>query len=113
MLAKKFRLTKKKEIEKLFKQGRSSFDDKLGIKMLANKQEYNRFVVVVSAKVSKKAVIRNKIKRRLSEIARLQYSHIRPGYDLFILALPKTIQHSYNDLDSSFVQHMRKLKAWL
>ena len=69
MLPRYNRLAKKKEIDLVFKKGRSSYNKSLGVKCLINNNlTYNRFAVVVSNKVSKKAVIRNKIKRRLMEV---------------------------------------------
>ena len=109
MLPKKFRLTKTEEIAKIFKNGRSSFDKILAVKMLAAENKAGRFVVVVSAKVSKKAVVRNKIKRRLHEIIRLNLPKIKSGLDFFILALPAAKEADYHDLEKSLQNHWQRL----
>ena len=57
MLKKINRLTKQKDFEKVFKNGQSVYDGKLGIKALANNLPENRYGIIISAKVSKKAVV--------------------------------------------------------
>lgn len=111
MLSKKNRISKKKEIERIFKQGRSSFDGVLGVRVLSATHTSNRFVVVVSAKVSKKAVVRNLIKRRLSELCRINLGKLISGNDFFILALPPAAACSYNDLTKSLTNHFKKLQV--
>ncbi len=70
MLSKINRLQKEKDIERVFKKGRGFKEDFLIIKTLKNDSNKIRFGFVISQKVSKKASIRNKIKRRLSELVR-------------------------------------------
>ena len=43
---------------------------------------------MVSQKVSKKATIRNKIKRRLTEAIKTETKNIKIGTDLVLIALP-------------------------
>lgn len=109
MLPKKFRLAKTKEIDKVFKLGKSSFDQILGVKVLPTENEISRFVIVVSTKVSKKAVIRNKIKRRLHEIVRVHLPKIKTGFEFFILALPAAKDCDYHDLEKSLQNHWQRL----
>jgi len=109
MLPKKFRLTKTKEIDKVFKLGKSSFDGVLGVKALPAENNLSRFVVVVSTKVSKKAVMRNKIKRRLHEIVRSRLPKIKTGFDFFILALPAAKNCDYRGLEKSLLNHWQRL----
>jgi len=112
MLAKKYKIQKKKEVEAVFKGGRSSFDDVAGVKILPTVQAHSRFVVVVSVKVSKKAVERNKLKRKLSELCRLALPQLNAGNDFFILALPGSAQKTYRELEHSLQKHFKKLGAY-
>lgn len=109
MLAQKNTIRKQKEIERLFKQGRSSFDAVLGVKALPNETGATRAVVVVSTKVSKKAVERNTVKRRLSEIIRRALPRLREGVDMFVLALPAAKAADYPTLEASLIRHFRRL----
>ena len=70
MLAREARLKKNKDFEQIFKKGKSVKGDFLLLKIVKNKLNKNRFAAIVSQKVSKKAIIRNKIRRRIAEIIR-------------------------------------------
>ena len=109
MLGRKYKIHKKKEVEAVFKNGRSSFDNILGVKNLPTDKNVIRFVIVVSGKVSKKAVVRNALKRRLSELCRTNLSTLAPGNDFFILALPPSAKKTYQELGRSLLQHFKKL----
>ncbi|MCD6271040.1 ribonuclease P protein component [bacterium] len=86
MLPKKHRLKKKKEFERVFKEGKAAKKDLLFIRFLKNNLETTRFGFIVSKKISKKAVVRNKVKRRLREAAREMLPKIKPGYDIVVVA---------------------------
>lgn len=109
MLKKENRLTKKKEIELVFKEGKSSFDKITGVKALASENKTNRFAVVISNKVSKKAVVRNRKKRQLREIVRLNLPKLKLGFDFFILGLPGIVEADYHEMEKSLLGHFRKL----
>jgi len=51
---------------------------------------------VVSLKVSKKAVIRNKIKRRLREIIR--QTELKQGFDFVIIAKPLIVNQNFQEI---------------
>lgn len=88
MLPKASRLKKKKEIERVLKRGKGFKEGFLILKSLKNGLRNSRFAFVVSRKVSKKATLRNKIRRRLSELMRLKIKKIKKGLDLVLLASP-------------------------
>ena len=92
MLAYSNRLTKKREIETVLKQGRVFYTKYFIIRTKKNQAEQSRFAIVVSTKVSKKATQRNTVKRRLSELLRQALNKIKPGYDLVIIASPAIIE---------------------
>jgi len=87
MLAKKHRLKKKKDFEKVYKEGKGFKQDFLFLKAMENDLEDTRIGIVVSAKVAKKATERNLIKRRLREILRKKLEEIKPGLDIVIITL--------------------------
>jgi ribonuclease P protein component len=109
MLAKENRLTKKKDFDAVWKRGRSSFDKILGIKVLANGLAVNRFGIMVGLKVSKKAVERNKIKRRIREIIRLEAANFKIGFDVAITVLPAARGREFAELRESLVGNLRRL----
>lgn len=88
MLPKANRLTKKKDFERIFKEGRGLKEDFLLLKFLPNNLDTNRFGFVIGQRISKKAVIRNRIKRRLRELVRLELPIMKKGNDIVLLARP-------------------------
>lgn len=92
MLPKNHRLRKKRDIERVFKNGKSAKEGFLVLKSAKNGLGASRFGFIVSSKVSKKAVTRNKIRRRLSELIGVSLKRIKPGYDnlLIVLSGPET-----------------------
>jgi len=98
MLSKKNRLKKKKDFEKVFRNGKGFKKDFLYLKTINNKNGLIRFGFVVSKSFSKKAVIRNKIKRRLSEIVRLELPKIKKGTDAVIMVMPQFTQKNFQKI---------------
>ena len=97
-LPKKYRLTHKSEIEKVFKKGRIINSNLFMIRFLPNQLVFSRFTIIVSSKISKKSVIRNRIKRRLRETIRLNILKIKPGYDFIVITKPKILSQKLNEL---------------
>ena len=89
MLSSRNRIKKEKDLSRVFKSRKKFSDGKsLILKISENNLEFSRFAFVVGKKVSKKAVQRNSIKRKLSEIARTQMPGLDKGWDLILIALP-------------------------
>ncbi len=88
MLPKLNRLKKKKDFEKVFKLGKGVKQGFIALKLNRNGLENSRLGFIVSLKVSKKAVVRNKVKRRLREIIRARIKDIKKGFDVVLIALP-------------------------
>jgi len=98
MLTKKNRLAKKKDFERVYRRGKSFFSREMGIKAIKNNLDVSRFGFVASLKVSKKAVERNRIKRRLREIVRKALPRLESGFDCVILTRPEIKELKYQEL---------------
>jgi ribonuclease P protein component len=85
MLPKKNRLKNKKDFEKIFKDGKGFKEGFLFLKTRGNNLKESRFGFVVSLKVSKKAVVRNRVKRRLREIIKEKLLEVNPGIDAVLI----------------------------
>ena len=83
MLSQKYRFHGRNSLNRAYRKGRTVRDPRISLRYvyLAN---YNNFrvAVVVSRKVSKSAVVRNRIRRRIYEAVRLRAEQLRPGYEL-------------------------------
>lgn len=91
-------LRKKKDFEKVAKQGRPFFTRELGFKMIKNNLKNNRYGVVVNLKVDKRAVKRNKIRRRIREIIRLNDKDFKQGFDIMILTKESVKKLGYSEI---------------
>lgn len=78
MFHKKNRLAKTKDVKKTFARGRSFFNSFFAIKY-SKTPGGKRFTVVVSTKVSKKAVDRNRLKRIIREFIRIRLTGFAEG----------------------------------
>ena len=81
MLPKKNRLRKTRDIEKVFKNGKTCKDGFLFLKFFKNSLPASRFAFVVGQKISKKATTRNRIKRSIRKAISNQMLNIKPGFD--------------------------------
>jgi len=88
MLAKFNRLRKKKEFETVLRKGKGFKEDFLVLKAMKNNLSQTRVGLIVGVKVSKKATLRNKIKRRLKALIVTKISEIEKGVDIILIAKP-------------------------
>jgi ribonuclease P protein component len=107
MLPKNSRLKKTKEIRNVLRNGRSFKERFLILKTTRGGAE-SRFGFVVPVKVSKKAVVRNKIKRRLRAIVAQNKKAIKKGRDSLLMALPGTEKETFSDLKQSLEKLLKK-----
>lgn len=110
MLPRKYRLTKDKDFKRVNSLGRPFFSSKLKIKITPNKLEVSRFAVVTSARLSKKAVVRNRVRRQLSEVLRLNKDKIITGRDIVVWVKPPALDSAYQELEREFMYLMSKAK---
>ncbi len=101
MLAKKYRLKKKKDFEKVIKKGKFFEENFLVLKKMKNNLSWTRIGFVVSQKVSKKAVIRNKIKRRIREVIKVNLNKIKSGYDIIFFTKKGIEEKSFSEIKNS------------
>ncbi len=87
MLPKENRLTKKTDFDTVFKGGKTIKADFLIAKVLKNKLSVSRFGFVVSKKVSNKATVRNKVKRRLRDAVASELENIPKSMDVVMVTL--------------------------
>ena len=71
----------------VYQQGKTARGTYSSLKYIANKRRATyRMAVVVSRKVHKSAVVRNRIRRRIYEIVRVHSSDITAPYDMIFTA---------------------------
>jgi ribonuclease P protein component len=111
MASKICNLAKNKEIKFVFKQGRASYDKIIGVRAVFNNKDRNRATIIVGLKVSKKAVERNKIKRRLKYIIwPILNKKTKNNHDIIIIALPPIKDKKFKDMKESVTSLFKKLR---
>ena len=108
MLHKRNRLAKATEIAAAFSRGRTFFNPFFTIKFLPA-QSGKRFTVVVSTKVYKSAVKRNRLKRIVREYVRKNLAGFKSG-SYMIMAKPKISRLEEKNILPNFVDVSSKLK---
>jgi len=110
MLPKRNRLKKKKDFENVFKKGESFKEDFLILKVVPNCSNLIRFGFIVSQKISKKATLRNKIRRKLSELVRLKMKKLKKGIDVVLMTLPGIETKDFWEIEESIDKLFKKAK---
>lgn len=108
MLPNTHRLRHEEDIKRLFAKGRSAFDAHVGIKVMANGRADTRFTVVVGTKVSKLAVERNRMKRRIRGVVESLLGQLQPGFDVAFLPKKSLLTLSSVEVRQSIERLLRK-----
>jgi len=111
MLAKQYRLTKEQDFKRVSTSGRSFFSSLFRVRLIGNSLDLSRFAIVTSNKLSKKAVVRNKIRRQISEILRLNIKKFVEGSDIVIWPKTTALDKSYGELEEQLLKLLAKAKV--
>lgn len=106
------RLSKEKDFKKINALGKSFFSPLFRLKVLSNKSQLSRFAVVVTTKTSKKATVRNRIKRQIKEIVRLEGRNIKAGADFIIMVKSPALGKDYQDLEKDLLSLFTKARLF-
>lgn len=109
MLSQEYRLRKKGDIDRVWKRGRTFVTPIFSLKYGQNKLPVSRFAVVVGTKVSKRAVVRNKIKRRIREAIRPLLPQLRPGVDVLCMARKGIEEKDFAEINKTIGWSLKKI----
>ena len=96
------------EFRRIYAKGRSGVSPYLVVYVRPNRRGRNRLGVTVSAKLGH-AVVRNRVRRRLREIFRLNQSGRAQGYDMIRGARTRAVGAEYRELERAFLSVCGKL----
>ena len=101
-------LKKNSDFRRLYAKGKSAVTPYLVLYARPNRLAENRLGYTVSAKLGH-AVVRNRVRRRLREIYRLNAPRLKCGYDIVIVARARAVGAPYLKLDAAFLRACESL----
>jgi ribonuclease P protein component len=104
-MRKELRLRRRKDFDAVFRQGRAWHNELLVLRSIPNTLDHNRYGFITSKRVGK-AVVRNRVRRRLRESVRVLPAN--PGWDVVVSAKGKAAEAGFQDLNRAVVQLLER-----
>ncbi len=101
-------IKKNHEFRRIYAKGASAASASIVLYCRKNRQGQSRLGLTVSTKVGG-AVVRNRVRRRLREIYRLNAGRLKEGYDVIAVARVKAAHSRYAVLERDFLRLSQKL----
>ena len=101
-------LKKNSEFRRLYSKGKSAVNPYMVVYCRKNGRGLNRVGYTVSVKLGH-AVVRNRVRRRLREIYRLNSPALKTGWDIVIVARGRCVDARYSKMDEAFLSLCGKL----
>lgn len=109
MLPQENRLKRDKDFTALFsKKTKGIYGTYVGAKFKMNGLDVFRAAVVVGTKISKKAVVRNRLRRQVREVLRLNLAKLKPGYDLVLIVKKEALKQEHKTLEKDVLTLLKK-----
>jgi ribonuclease P protein component len=110
MLAKKFKLTGAKDFDRVQRTGKVFQSTNFGIASVSRGDTNpSKFAFIVSTKIAKEAVDRNRVKRAMSESVRINSINLTPGYDVVFLAKTSIARVSTSEIMKEVVVALKNI----
>jgi len=106
-MEKKYRLRKNEDFKLVYKKGKNYWNRNLVLYKRKNGLGYSRIGFSITKKFGN-SVERNRAKRRLKEICRLNFHNIENGYDIIIIPKKNVMDINYKQLESAML-HIFKI----
>ena len=104
----RYTLKKNSDFRRLYARGKSTATKYLVLYCRKNRLDHNRAGYTVSTKLGH-AVVRNRVRRRLREIVRLNAEALKPGFDLVLVARSAAVGAAYKNLEQAYLTACGKL----
>ena len=95
------------DFRRIYRKGRSAVSGGVVVYCLPNKQGKSRLGLTVSTKVGK-AVVRNRTRRRIREVYRLNEEKFQPGWDIVVVARTRAVEAPFEKLTASYLTLAKK-----
>ncbi len=101
-------LKKNSDFRRAYRRGKTCAAPSLAIYCRKNGTDQNRLGITTSVKVGK-AVVRNRIRRRIRAIYRLRETELRAGYDVVVVARVRAASASYAQLEKDLLRLAKRV----
>ena len=108
-MEKKFRIRKNMEFKDIYKSGKNYWNRNLILYVKKNDLNRTRVGYTITKKLGN-AVERNRLRRKMKEIYRLNFYNIEEGYDLIFIAKKNIKDIPYKELEGSMLHIMSLAK---
>ncbi len=95
-------LKKNSDFRRLYARGRSASTSCVVLYCRPNRRDENRVGYTVSTKLGH-AVVRNRVRRRLREIVRLNDPALKQGWDIVVVARSRCVKAPYRKIESCYL----------
>ncbi|MDD4937906.1 MAG: ribonuclease P protein component [Candidatus Shapirobacteria bacterium] len=107
MLKKINRIGSRKEFLEIKNQGEIKYSPIFGVLILKKEDNLKKFGFVISKKISKRAVDRNKIKRRLCEVIYKMLDKFEPGIRIVFLVKREILNKKSEEIEKEVVKFIK------
>lgn len=111
MLKKENRLTKRTDFLLVKEMGTIQQSPFFGLSYFINeKSDNNKVGFIISKKISKKAVVRNKIRRQISEIIYKEINNLPKGFNGIFLVRQNILDADFEEIKSNILKIFNNVK---
>lgn len=111
MFPRKNRISKQKDFKRIFQKGGFARGKYLDCRAADNRLGLPRFAVIVSSKVSKKAVVRNRVRRRIYALLREFFKDSELNKDIAVLVRQDISKADFAEIRADLKQCLQKLET--
>ncbi len=101
-------IKKNRDFRHIYKRGKSAVSPVLAVYMRKTKCVGNHIGITVSTKVGK-AVLRNRVRRRIREAYRINEEKFLPGRDIIVVARVRAGETSFQEIEKNLLALSGKL----
>ncbi|HEY4484229.1 MAG: ribonuclease P protein component [Candidatus Harrisonbacteria bacterium RIFCSPLOWO2_02_FULL_41_13b] len=107
-LSKKHRIKSKKDLDRIFKAGRSFRSHLLLVKVSKNSFSFCRGAVIVPSKFIQNAVLRNKVKRIVFSVLASVFTFCKVHVDVVVVIQSSLKENKFSEAKESLLEIFRK-----
>ncbi len=112
MLPKNNRLRQQEDFKSVFRGGKTYQGSSLSLRVRQVDRPFPRFGLIVSSAVAKKAIVRNRFRRQLSEIVGHHLGETNSGFDAILIAKPALVKKTFGEIKQEVISLFEKAKLF-